>query len=651
MKTTAGLGIALCATCFCAIAADPPIHRTETVTVTATRFEQRPEDFPIGVTVIERGDIDRSTATTLLELLSYQAGVQTRDSTGGPDRQIDLRGFGQTGDLNTVILVDGQRINEFDTSPARWSSIPLGSVERVEILRGSGAVVYGSGATGGVINIITRRPDAGERSMQAEGTFGSYGATEFLAGASLASESVGLRISASDSRSDNYRDNNQLDQRNLLLDVRTFGRGGHVYAKLAYDEQDLRNPGQLTLSQFATNRRGTVTPNDYSSREGSRIDLGGVLMAGDTELAANLGYRKQDAGAFFSAFSADVASDTEILTFSPRFRMPHRFAGAEQTLVGGIDIDDGHLDRVVTGTFFAGRAQSDQRKQGIYLQNNAALADNLLLTLGGRFQRAKTTLDDPSTAPAPLEKKQTAEAYEAALRYRVARPLSVYGKAGRSFRFPNVEEINFSGPAILEPQTSHDFEIGGEYARTSGRIRLSLYRYNLDNEIAFNPLLFDNINLAPTRREGVEIESSWRAARAVDFFANFSYIDAKFRSGTYGGVELSGKRVPLVPRFTLAVGAGWQLSEKTRFAATVRSVGAQRLLNDDANALSEQIPAYTTADLKLTHLAAGWRLEAGIKNLFDEAYYTQGGVDFASVIRVFPAPGRNAYVAVRYPIR
>lgn len=651
MKTTAGLAVALYAASFCTFAADPPIHRTETVTVTATRFEQRPEDFPIGVTVIERDDIERSTATTLLELLSYQAGVQTRDSTGGPDQQIDLRGFGQTGDLNTVILVDGQRINEFDTSPARWSSIPLGSVERVEILRGSGAVVYGNGATGGVINIITRRPEAGERAWQAEGMIGSYSAREFLGGLTIANERVGLRVTASDAQSDNYRDNNRLDQRNLLLDVRTFGQRGHVYAKVALDEQDLRNPGQLTLAGLAINRRGTATPNDFSSREGQRIDLGGVLLAGSAEWAVNLGYRKQDANAFFSAFSADVASDTEILTFSPRFRMPHRFAGAEQTLVGGIDVDDGHLDRVVTGTFFAGRSQSDQRKQGVYLQNNAALADNLLLTLGGRFQRARTTLDDPSTAPAPLEKKQTAEAYEAALRYRVTRPFSVYGKAGRSFRFPNVEEINFSGPAILEPQTSHDFEIGGEYAGASGRIRLSVYRYNLENEIAFNPLLFDNINLAPTRREGVEIESNWRAARAVDVFANFSYIDAQFRSGTYGGVDLAGKRVPLVPRFTLAVGAGWQLSEKTRFAATVRSVGEQQLLNDDANTLSEQIPAYTTADLKLTHLAGGWRLEAGVKNLFDEEYYTQGGVDFASVIRVFPAPGRNAYVAARYPFR
>ena len=111
------------------------------VIVTATRFEQRRDEFPIGVTVIDREAIERSTATTVIELLSHQAGIQVRDSTGGPDFQIDMRGFGQTGDLNTAVLIDGQRFNDIDTSPVKWSSIPLSAVERIEILPGSGAVL------------------------------------------------------------------------------------------------------------------------------------------------------------------------------------------------------------------------------------------------------------------------------------------------------------------------------------------------------------------------------------------------------------------------------------------------------------------------------------------------------------------------------
>ncbi|MDH5536755.1 MAG: TonB-dependent receptor [Betaproteobacteria bacterium] len=634
-----------------AFAAELPLHRTEPVIVTATRFEQRREDFPIGVTAIEREAIERSTATTVVDLLSQQAGVQVRDSTGGPDLQIDLRGFGQTGDLNTVVLIDGQRFNDIDTSPVKWSSIPLGAVERIEILRGSGAVVYGSGATGGVINIITRRARAGERTVEAQGTIASYGAINAQGALTAASESVGLRATVSDLRSDNYRDNNRLAQRNLLADVRTLGRTRHVYAKLGIDQQDLRNPGQRTLTELALNRRGTATPLDFSSREGARIDVGGAVTAGNTELAANVAYRKQDTRAFFSTFSSLVDNDTESFSFSPRFKLPHRLSGIMHTLVGGVDIDHGRLDRNVSGSFFAGRTQAESRTHGIYLQNNAAVTERLLLTLGMRVQRAETALNDPATSPAPLAKTHRVEASEAALRYQATGTFSVYGKVGRSFRLPSVEEVNFTGPAILEPQTSRDLELGGEHGTGRTKLRVSLYRYNLENEIAFNPILFDNINLAPTRRAGIEIESSMRFSGSLELIANFSHVDARFRSGAYGGVDLTGNRVPLVPRNSLTLGASWLAAPNTRVTATLQAVGEQRMLNDETNTLAQQIPAYAVLDVKLAHVVGDWRLEAGIKNLLDEKYYTQGGVNAAGVVRVFPAPERNAYVTARYTFR
>ncbi len=645
------LAAALSVAAFPAFAAEVPLHRTEPVIVTATRFEQRRDDFPIGITTIEREAIERSTATTVTELLSQQAGVQVRDSTGGPDLQIDLRGFGQTGDLNTVVLVDGQRYNEIDTSPVKWSSIPLGAVERVEILRGSGAVIYGSGATGGVINIITRRPRAGERAAEAQGSVASYGTTDVQGTFTAAGESVGLRATVNDLRSGNYRDNNRITQRNLLADARTLGRAGHVYAKLGIDEQDLRNPGQRTLTELALDRRGTATPFDFSSREGARLDFGGAVDTGGAEVAANVAYRRQETRAFFSTFSSFVDNDTESLSFSPRFRLAHGAGGVRHTLIGGADFERGRLDRNVSGSFFAGRSQAESRKQGAYLQNSAALSERVLLTLGLRAQRAETTLNDPATAPAPLAKTYTVEASEAALRYQASSAVSVYGKVGRSFRLPSVEEISFTGPAILEPQTSRDLEVGGEHRTGRSRMRISLYRYDLENEIAFNPILFDNINLAPTRRAGVEIESWVRFSESLELLVNFAHVDARFRSGVYGGIDLTDHRVPLVPRHSLTAGASWRAGPRTRLTATVQKVGEQRMLNDETNTLAQQIPAYTVFDIKLAHVTGGWRLEAGIKNLFDKQYYTQGGVNASGVVRVFPAPERNAYVTVRYTFR
>ena len=640
MHLTRMAGAALSVAAFAVHAADRAIPVAPEVVVTATRFEQKRDEFPIGVTVITREAIERSTATTVIELLSHQAGIQVRDSTGGPDSQIDMRGFGQTGDLNTAVLVDGQRYNDIDTSPVKWSSIPLSAVERVEILPGSGAVLYGSGATGGVINIITRRPQAGDRSAEARGGLGSYSATDLQGALTLAGDSVGMRVHAADFRSDGYRDNNRLVQRNLLADARTLGRD-HVYAKLGVDRQDLRNPGQLTLAELAANRRATVTPLDFSSRDGARIDLGGSLVSGAAELAANLAYRTQENRAFFGAFGSDVSNDLDSLAFSPRFKLAHRFGGYGHTLVGGVDLEDGRLDRNVTGAFFSGQTRAEQRKQGIYLQNNSVLDDGWLLTVGARVQRAETERQDPPGTP--IEKNDKLHASELALRKQLTPALGLYGKIGRSFRLPSVEEINFTTTTILEPQTSRDGEVGAEYRDARARARLSLYRIDLENEIAFNPLLFDNINFAPTRRQGVELDAAVRVSERIDLFVNYAHVLARFRGG-----EFAGNRVPLVPRSAFNIGGSWLAGPRTRLAATTRYVGEQRYINDEANLLESRIPAYTIVDLKLMHQAGRWLFEAGIRNLLDEQYYTQGGVAFGGVIRVFPAPERNGYVTARY---
>ncbi|MGA0025484.1 MAG: TonB-dependent receptor, partial [Burkholderiales bacterium] len=621
------------------------------VVVTATRFPDIQRQFPIGVSVIDREAIVSSTARSVPELLSLQAGIQVRDSTGSPDLQIDMRGFGQTGDLNTTVLVDGQRFNDIDTSPLKWSAIPLSAIERIEILPGSGAVIYGSGATGGVINIITRQPVSGDRKIEVQVGSGSYDASDLQVAASLAGDRLGLRIQASDQRSDNYRENNRLTQRNLLADVRTLGAGPKLYMKLASDAQDLRNPGQLTLSEMAVNRRGTQTPRDFSSRDGVRADLGGSVRSGNVEWAANLAYRTQETRAFFSAFSSEVVNETENIAFSPRLKFGHRFGGPEQTLIAGIDVEEGNLDRNVTGVFFYGRSKARQQKSGIYLQNNAALGRDWLLTVGARGQHAENAVDDVASFGSLLRKTYSLSASEVALRYRVSDGVSLYGKTGRSFRLPSVEETNFTSPALLEPQTSRDREAGINYRTGGTSTRLAVYRIDLENEIAFNPLVFDNINLSPTRREGVELEARTRVTPTLDLFLTHAHVLARFRNGIYDGTDLAGKTVPLVPRNALNVGVSWLTGSKTRLSATLRHVGEQRLVNDETNTQAQLIPAYTVVDLRLAQQMGGWMLEAGVRNLFNREYYTQGGVSDAGVVRVFPAAKRNGYVSVQYSFR
>jgi iron complex outermembrane receptor protein len=101
-------------------------------------------------------------------------GLQVTDVTGnGRSYRVDLRGFGETAQSNTLVLVDGRRINQADLSGTDWTLIPLDRVKRVEIIRGArGSVLYGDNASGGVINIITKEGKGLDAGVDAG--FGSY---------------------------------------------------------------------------------------------------------------------------------------------------------------------------------------------------------------------------------------------------------------------------------------------------------------------------------------------------------------------------------------------------------------------------------------------------------------------------------------------
>src|SRR6185503_15589500 len=125
------------------------LAQDDALVITATRFPDSKRDLPVGVTVIERDDLQKSATSNLSEILAQFGLLHIRDNTGTPNQQLDLRGFGITGDQNVVVLVDGVRLSENELSSAQLNTVPLESIERIEIVRGGGAVLYGAGASGG----------------------------------------------------------------------------------------------------------------------------------------------------------------------------------------------------------------------------------------------------------------------------------------------------------------------------------------------------------------------------------------------------------------------------------------------------------------------------------------------------------------------
>ncbi len=641
------------ATIIPAQAAEPAVTVGPPVTVTATRFDDTTARYPIGVSVITAQDIERSSASTVPQLLQSLASIRTRDLSGSPNVQVDMRGFGIFGDQNTLVLLDGVRISEYEQLTVDWSAIPLASIERIEILRGGGAVLYGSGATGGTINIITKAPARNARSAYLGLGVASHDTRELRAGASLAGENVGLRVNGSHFESDNFRDNNRVRIDNAQADVRWTGEASSLVLKFGADDQRSGLPGSISEAKIAANRRQAEFPRDVATQRGGYLNLGAQTKVGSGDLAVNLGYREKDTTSSFfvgTPFRNNIDTQMHVWTLAPRLRLKPQFGSWENNLVIGADFEDWTFDANAQPSV-VGRPHATQRSEALYLQHTLSFATQTTVALGVREQRVRYGVNDAANPAAAGQRSRTLHAWDLSARQVVAQGLNVYAKAGSSFRLPNVNDnynLFVATVNLLEPQTAHDAEFGIEGNSGPLRFRAAAYRINLRNEIFLDPLTFSNRNLQPTRRQGLELEARWQASAAVDVHANYTYTDAKFREGNFSGVSIAGNRVPLVPRHAANAGLGWAFAEKARADFEVRYVGSSPFDADETNTFGRKMPAYTVADLKFSVRSGGWLLNAGVRNLFDKKYFSYGVFTGFPTYAALPAPERTVFVSAQY---
>lgn len=627
------------------------------IVVTATRFPDSKRNLPVGVSVISAADIRAGATSNLAEILSQHGLLHIRDTAGSPNQQLDLRGFGMTGSENTLVLVDGVRLSENEVVAPQLSTIPLESIERIEILRGSGGVLYGGGTSGGTINIITRTAAAGQRSASVLGRFGGYGTQEYRAGYSRQGEVLGFRLSYSDEDTRGYRRNNRFQQTNVSGALEARLPRGRAWLRFGVDDQHSGLPGALSEAQIRADRRQTLNSADYGERNGGHAVLGGSIKAGRQEFSADLAFRKKHADAFLFNNTFFVDTEAEYWAFTPRGKFAFNALGREHELVLGADFDQWDYITASAGspagiTAPFSRRVGEQTNRAVYGQLSLWLSDRTRAVIGSRIQRNEERLQE-QIFPDDRRHLRSLKAEELALRHRLGDGWSAYGKLGRSFRVANFDDNACFFPpcaaGLLEPQISKAAEGGVELERRNVRARVSLHETRLDNEIHFNAITFTTMNLSPTRRRGLEFEGQWRATDRLDLRAALATQQARFRSGIYGGVDVSGNTVPLVPETLLTMGARWRFAPATQLHANVRHVGKQRYDNDQANTFPRQMPAYALVDLKVEHEVGRASLAFEVRNLLDSEYYSYGIRNGAGTsFNAFPAPGRAAFVSLAY---
>jgi iron complex outermembrane receptor protein len=634
------------------------LAQDDAVVVTATRFADSKRNLAVGVSVITAEDIRASASPSLAEILAQFGLLHIRDAAGSANQQLDLRGFGVTGGENTLVLIDGVRLSENEITAPQLSSIPIESIERIEILRGSGAVLYGTGAVGGTLNIVTRTPSPGDRRAYGLARFGGFGTQEFRAGYSAQGETLGFSLSLSDEDTKGFRRNNRFQQTNVSGALEARAGDARGWLRFGFDDQHQGLPGALSEAQIAADRRQTFNPADFGERNGGHAVLGGTLRAGRHEFSADLAYRRKHADAFLFNNTFFVDTKATYGSFTPRAKFVFDAFDRTHEFVAGLDFDRWDYSTAsaagpqALATPFSQRL-GEQTNRAIYGQLNFWLTGATRLVVGARTQRNKDRLTEEVFPLDDRREAHTLRAHELALRHRFGGGWSGYAKLNRSFRVGTFDDnacfFPPCGATLLRPQTSDAVELGTEFERSTFRGRVSVFGMKLDNEIYFSPLTFTTLNLDPTMRRGIELEGGWRALESLELRAALALQQARFRSGVYSGVDVSGKHVPLVPEQLFTAGASWKIGAASRLNANLRYVGKQRFDNDQANTFPRKMPDYALLDLKFEHRIRRLHIAFEVRNLFDKEYFSYAIRNFAGTsFNAFPAPGRAAYLSVAY---
>lgn len=609
------------------------------VVVTGSRFANDPGSSPIGATVINAEQIREAGIGDVNQAIRKIGGVYGRQNLNGTqDYSLDLRGFGDTSDQNMVILLDGVRLSEREQAAALLSSIPIESVERIEIVRGGSSVLYGEGATGGTIQIITKQPQRNQARGSVVAEIGSYGHHELRASASRDWDGFALDANVSKQRADNYRANNAVDQGNFSGGMQWASQQGRIGLRVDIARQDDRLAGPLSLAQFEANPRQSVTPNNFASFDLNRYTLFSEHRFGAVELAAELSHTEKTANAFFDyggGFTATSALKTRITQFSPRLR--HLTASGEwkNELVAGLDFADWGQTNMVD------QSNGSQESKAVYLQDQIQFQDNAKVVFGARHETFDKDVHDTGFGNSYRQSREL-NAWDLQGSYAPLPLVRLFAKAGQSYRAANIDDNRFTGIANqpLQPQTSHDAELGTTLGNDGRKLTVKWFEHRLQNEIMFDPTIFSNVNLDPTRRRGIELEASARLNAQFTALANFQHVDATFTDGPN-----AGKEVVLVPRNTASARLNWNSGRGQNADAGLQWVDQQRYGNDFNNSCNARMPSFVTLDARYAMQWGKWELAVAGSNLTGRDYFSRA---YGCKGNVYPDPGRQLKLTARY---
>jgi len=637
----------------------------ERIVVTPSRYAQEIEDTASSVSVIDGEDIGNSNADNVTDVLRAVPGIMVRDYYGNASKvSVDTRGFGEQGALNTLVMVDGRRVNEIDQSGVDWTQVPLDQVERIEIIRGgSGGVLYGDNAVGGVINIITKK-GYGKPKFALGAEIGSYDQNKERLSFSGSTRDLSYLLSGSFEGTHGYRNNSYYNATDFASKL-DYDLSPNLALRFSngYNKSSYGIPGPLSNAQIQQfNRRYALYGDDHANNLDYYFDLGAgtkSLPVGNFDL--DISYRKKEVITLFLTSinypggNPVYKNNINTIGLAPKYTMDKDVFGLKNKFITGADFYQSQYvsDNFSPSDVLQNYAHINKTSTGFYLQDEISPLEELALTGGWRWEQARYTFNyhDFSGFNSNIDTKivPDKQAFSAGAAFNYMEDSSLFLNLNQNFRFPATDEYYsvWGTPPVninLKPQTSKNFEFGLRHSFNRDiRFDLSFFRMNVENELYYNPLTFANENYDKTRHQGIELSFNTKFFSKVGFFGNYSYTKANFEKGVY-----DKKIVPMVPRDKASLGLMFLLPKNITFNILGNYVGSRYFINDQANNFS-RLSGYITADANISYVLRDFSITAAVNNMFDRMYSEYAVCNSTTGAKnYYPSPGRNFSLKADY---
>lgn len=617
-QTRLGLLLASSLTPSLAYAQDDEIERPEIRTaaatlpiiVSATGASTYTNQTGLAVTLIDEAEIERRQPSTVSDLLAQTPGV-TVSNTGPIGGFSAVRIRGAEGE-QTLALIDGVRLND-PSSPGGgfdFTNLLVGSIERVEILRGPNSVPWGSQAIGGVVNVITQRPTY-DTQANARAEYGSNDRANLVGNISGKSGPVGFSLGGGYFRDDGIS----------AAAIGTEADGYRQYAANGRVEVEFSDAISLDLRGYYSDSRAEAdgfpppfysladTP-EYSTTQQLTGYAGLNAQVGDltNRLAVTLSDINRD------NFASPAATAPDFLARGRSERFEYQ---------GDWQMDDGV--RAVFGAehersrFSDGFSPAKTRYSGAYAQAIIDPVDRVTLTAGARIDNYKS-----------YGSKAT---FSANAVWRVGGASLIRAAYGEGFKAPTLYQLySFYGDPALQPEVAKSYELGFEYSLTDGlRVGATGYQRRVGNMIDFDLSAFRYNNIRRAKAKGVEAFIEMRPSDRFTVSANYSYADSKTK---LDGAVAFTRRIR-VPVHSLNLAVDWNAWGKVKLGADLRLASDSR----DGFGGATRLDGYSLLRLRAS-VPLGEHLEiyGRVENAGDADYQTVAG---------YNSYGRNAHIGVR----